>query len=89
MQRQIVTIKNSTGLHARPAMLLVRTSNNFVSEISLYSKQNADTRADAKSISSLCALGVSSGMDIVVEASGSDEEEATAAIVAVLSSLND
>lgn len=89
MQKQIVKIMNSTGLHARPAMLLVRSSNTFLSEIAIYSEHDKNNRANTKSITSLCAMGLTPGTNIIVEATGPDEAEAVKTIVALLSSLKD
>ena len=33
MYQQNVTVKNKTGLHARPAALFVQTANKFKSEV--------------------------------------------------------
>lgn len=87
MQKQTIALTTSSGIHARPAALLVRTSNKFTSKITVYAKDNTELKADAKSITSIFALGISEGKKIIVEAEGEDEKEAIATIVNVLGSL--
>ena len=87
MQKQTLIVTNSTGIHARPAVLLVKTANRFGSDISIYTTQNVEAKANAKSITSIFSLGITRGTEITIEVNGSDEIEAIEAIVALLSSL--
>lgn len=72
-----LTVNNKTGLHARPAALLVQTASKFTSEITI-SKGEADI--NAKSIMGIMALGANEGTEVTFKANGADEEEALAAI---------
>lgn len=77
IERKIM-IKNPTGLHARPASLLVKEANKFKSEIML-NKNGKDV--NAKSILSVLSLGVTNGDEIIIKTNGEDENEAMDAII--------
>ncbi|MDP4162332.1 MAG: phosphocarrier protein HPr [Bacillota bacterium] len=62
-----------TGIHARPATLLVQTASKFDSEIHLEYK---DKKVNLKSIMGVMSLGVGQGADIKISADGSDADEA-------------
>lgn len=77
MIKKEITITNSLGIHARPASMIVKTATGFQSEISLI-KDNMT--ADAKSIMSVMMLAAAHKSNIIIQANGSDEEEAAEAI---------
>ena len=81
-----VTVKNKTGLHARPASQLVMLSQKFESEITIISP---DAEIDPKSIISVLLGGVKMGTTIEVKAEGSDEEAAVTEIVALIESFTE
>lgn len=62
-----------TGIHARPATLLVQTASKFDSEINLEYKGK---KVNLKSIMGVMSLGIGQGADIAISAEGSDSEEA-------------
>ncbi|HYK72110.1 MAG TPA: phosphocarrier protein HPr [Pseudoneobacillus sp.] len=62
-----------TGIHARPATLLVQTASKFDSEVFLEFK---DKKVNLKSIMGVMSLGVGQGAEIKISAEGSDETEA-------------
>ncbi len=62
-----------TGIHARPATLLVQTASRFDSEINLEYKGK---KVNLKSIMGVMSLGIGQGADISISAEGSDSEEA-------------
>ena len=68
-----VTIKNKTGLHARPASKFVQKASQFDSEISLISDEN---EVNAKSIMGVMSLGIAKDTEIKIKAEGEDAEEA-------------
>ena len=87
MKQIEIVIQNRTGLHARPAKVLVNLAKQFKSNISL---QHGGKRANAKSMVSVLTLGAASGSGITVQANGVDEEKAIAEIeAAILSGLGD
>ena len=65
-----VLVKNSTGLHARPATLLVKKASSFKSDISL---EFNGKKANVKSLIGVLSLGVSKDATVKVTASGDDE----------------
>ncbi len=87
MKQIEVVLRNRTGLHARPAKVLVNLAKQFQSDINL---QHGAKRANAKSMVSVLTLGAVSGSGITVQATGVDEERAIAEIeAAILLGLGD
>lgn len=82
---QSFVIKNPTGLHARPAALLVKKASSFPCDVTVV---KGEKRANAKSLMSVLALGIAANDSIVVITSGKEEEEALASIGELLASLN-
>ncbi|MBA4537390.1 phosphocarrier protein HPr [Bacillus aquiflavi] len=72
MEKQF-TVTAETGLHARPATLLVQTASKFESEIQLEYK---DKKVNLKSIMGVMSLGVGQGASIKIIVEGSDEATA-------------
>jgi phosphocarrier protein HPr len=66
-------ITAETGIHARPATLLVQTASRFDSEIQL---EHKGKQVNLKSIMGVMSLGVGQGAEIKISAEGSDETEA-------------
>ena len=75
-----LTIRNPSGLHARPAALFVRTAGQFRSSVTISDPARERGPVDAKSILSVLSLGVSSGTEIEVAADGEDAEAAIVAL---------
>lgn len=73
MREVTLTLRNKSGLHARPAALFVQTANCFRSHISV---RKDDREADAKSILSVLTLDATFGAVITLQASGEDEDSA-------------
>jgi phosphotransferase system HPr (HPr) family protein len=72
-----VTIRNETGLHARPAALFVRTAAKFHAAIRIRNlSRGGEREADAKSIVSIMTLGVRKDDQILIRADGDDEADA-------------
>jgi len=87
MKQIEIVIQNRTGLHARPAKVLVNLAKQFKSDISL---QHQGKRANAKSMVSVLTLGAVRGSDITVLVNGVDEEKAISEIeAAILAGLGD
>ncbi|NPV42831.1 MAG: HPr family phosphocarrier protein [Firmicutes bacterium] len=73
MYEKTVTVKNKTGLHARPAAMFVQGAGKFASEIWI---EKEGKKVNAKSIMGVMSLGVSQGTEIKIIAEGEDEREA-------------
>lgn len=76
-----VTILNPSGLHARPAALVVELAKGFESEVKIATNGK---EASAKSILSVLALGASTGDVAVVTAVGADAETALEQITQIM-----
>ena len=72
-----VIVRNSQGLHARPADLLVRLATQFESNIQIGKDGQL---VDCKSILSLLTLGAAQGTELFLSAEGGDAEPAVVAI---------
>jgi phosphoenolpyruvate-protein phosphotransferase/dihydroxyacetone kinase phosphotransfer subunit len=81
-----VTVRNLHGLHARPAARFVQTAARFGASIRLQNLSSGSVPADAKSINGVLACGVDAGHRIRITAAGTDQDEAVAALVALVES---
>ena len=77
MIKSTITISNRLGLHARASAKLTKMAGGFKSELHL-SRNNR--RVNAKSIMGVMMLAAGMGSAIEIEADGSDESEAMAAL---------
>jgi phosphocarrier protein HPr len=66
-------VKNKQGLHARPAAIFVQMANKFDSRITV--RRDAE-EVNGKSIMGILMLGAEQGSLIVLEADGTDAEQA-------------
>jgi len=64
---------DETGIHARPATILVQAANKFDSEIQLEFKGK---KVNLKSIMGIMSLGVPQGAEITIIVDGHDEIQA-------------
>jgi len=80
------TVRNGQGLHARPAALFVQIANKFDSRITV---RHDDEEVNGKSIMGILMLGAEKGSLIIVEADGSDAEEALAELEKLINSEDD
>ena len=72
-----VEIKNSDGLHLRPAMEFVDVASRFECEITV---SNEETTVDGKSIMQMTMLAATYGTKLKVRAKGCDAEKAVAVL---------
>ena len=82
MEKREFHIIAETGIHARPATLLVQAASKFNSDINL--EYNGKS-VNLKSIMGVMSLGVGQGADVTISAEGDDEKEALAAIAETMS----
>lgn len=83
MTSRDISIKNSVGLHARPATFFIQKANSFKSSIWV---ECGDRRANAKSLLGVLSLAIVKGTDITLIADGSDENEALDALSELVNS---
>ncbi len=77
MEKRDFTITAETGIHARPATLLVQAASKFNSDINL--EYNGKS-VNLKSIMGVMSLGVGQGADVTITADGDDAKEAIEAV---------
>ncbi len=77
---QDIKVINKLGLHARPAVLLVKTASQFKSDIKLIKD---DIEVNAKSIMGVLILAAEKGSTVKIIANGVDEAEAIKSIVSL------
>ncbi len=77
MEKREFHIIAETGIHARPATLLVQAASKFNSDINL--EYNGKS-VNLKSIMGVMSLGVGQNADVTITADGDDEKEALDAI---------
>ncbi|MED1602738.1 phosphocarrier protein HPr [Alkalihalophilus marmarensis] len=82
MAEKVFTVIDKTGIHARPATVLVKTAGNYESDIQLVYKEKG---VNLKSIMGVMALGIPNGAEIKISTSGKDE---IAALKAITETLN-
>ena len=82
MESREFHIVAETGIHARPATLLVQAASKFSSNVTL-SYQGKDV--NLKSIMGVMSLVVGQNADVKISAEGDDEAEALAAIADTMS----
>ena len=77
MEKRDFHIIAETGIHARPATLLVQAASKFGSDVNLeyYGKS-----VNLKSIMGVMSLGVGQNADVTITAEGDDEKDALDAI---------
>ena len=81
-----VSVKNSSGLHARPATLLVKKASSFKSDVSI---EYNGKKANVKSLIGVLSLAVTKDAVIKVVASGDDEALAVEELVKLVETLED
>lgn len=87
MYEKEVTIKNPTGLHARPASDFIGAAGKFASKISIRRvEETEDDAANAKSIIHLLSLGLCQGERVSIKAEGDDEQQAVDSLVELIES---
>ena len=81
-----VMVKNPTGLHARPATLLVKRASTYKSDVSI---EFNGKKANVKSLIGVLSLGVVKGSAIQVMTSGEDVVKAADELVALIEALEE
>jgi phosphocarrier protein len=67
------TVKDATGIHARPAGLLAKKAKDFESTISI---EKDGKRVNISKLMAIMALGVKGGETVKVTVEGADEDAA-------------
>lgn len=80
--RATVTVKNTLGLHLRPASQLVKLATQYERCEVLISKDNQTI--NAKSIMGVIMLAAEQGSSLLIEASGEGSHDAVTALVGLV-----
>ena len=81
MARAEIEISNKLGLHARASAKLTQLAGSFSSEVWM---EKGARRINAKSIMGVMMLAAGKGSVVVVETTGSDEQAALEALLALI-----
>lgn len=76
-----ITIKNKSGLHARPAAIFVQVANKYDSEVIV---KKGKLEVNGKSIMGILMLAAGKGSQIIMKVDGEDAEKAMAELEGVL-----
>ena len=77
MLKKVITIEGQNSSEAKPVAMLVQVASQYESTIYL---ETGSKRVNAKSIMGMMTLALMEGMDIMVEADGTDEPAAVSEI---------
>ncbi|KYC74003.1 MULTISPECIES: phosphocarrier protein HPr [Bacillus subtilis group] len=77
MAQKTFKVTADSGIHARPATVLVQTASKYDADINL--EYNEKT-VNLKSIMGVMSLGIAKGAEITISASGADENDALSAL---------
>ena len=81
MIKQVATISNKLGLHARASAKLTKLAGSFACDVHM---SRNGRRVNAKSIMGVMMLAAGLGSEVEIETSGSDEQAAMTAITALI-----
>jgi phosphocarrier protein len=81
MIKQSITISNKLGLHARASAKLTKLAGSFQSDIFMTRNER---RVNAKSIMGVMMLAAGIGSVVEIEVTGSDEQTAMVALIALI-----
>ncbi len=81
MLQKELTVKNKTGLHARPASEFVKKASTFKSNVYI---EFGDKKINAKSIVGLLSAGIGYGSRLTLTIEGEDEQEALESLAALI-----
>ena len=81
MPQATVTISNKLGLHARASAKLTKLAGSFPCDVWM---SKAERRINGKSIMGVMMLAAGLGSEVMVETLGEREEEALAALLALI-----
>lgn len=86
MVNKEVVVVSETGLHARPATLLVKKASGFKCDVTL---EYNGKKANAKSLIGVLSLGVTKGASVNVITNGEDEVLAVEELATAIESITE
>ncbi|MCL2025535.1 MAG: HPr family phosphocarrier protein [Leptospirales bacterium] len=82
LEREVI-VNTDTGIHARPAMMLVREAMKYKCSVKLIKD---GVEADCKSIMSVLGLAIIPGSTLKIVADGVDEDKVVNSIISMIES---
>ena len=76
-----ITLRNETGLHARPAGVFAKTASSFTCKVQV---RFGTSTVNAKSVMSLMSLGLEKGAEFTLITEGADEAVALERLSALI-----
>jgi len=86
MHQKVLTVINETGIHARPASAFIHKAAEFKSSIKVRNLSSNSAFVNAKSMIRVLSLELCQGMQMELSIEGEDENEAVAALTALVES---
>lgn len=86
MYTREVTIRNPSGLHARPASEFTQCAKKFRSKIWISRAELPEQTANAKSILIVLSMTLTKGAQVILTADGEDAQEAVDTLAALIES---
>lgn len=86
MVERAITVVNPSGIHARPATMVVEFAKTFPGTVEVV---KGERTGNLKSILMILAMGLKRGTEITLRVSGEDEEAFLDSLVALILSLED
>ncbi len=84
MYTRQITIRNKSGLHARPAADFVKEAVKFKSSIKIAKKGRPEEAVNAKSLVLVLSLSIAFNGQVEISAEGEDERNAVDTLVAAV-----
>ncbi|MCB2293747.1 HPr family phosphocarrier protein [Clostridium algoriphilum] len=81
MMEKKAIVKSESGIHARPALAVVKEASKFKSEVLIVKDGN---EYNAKSIVAIMCMAAVKNDELIIKATGADEEAATVAMVKII-----
>lgn len=75
MIQETVVLNNKTGIHARPASVIVKTAGKYQSKIT-FNYEGKEIKA--KGMMGLLGAGIKGGSTVTISCEGADEQDAMA-----------
>ncbi len=82
--RKVFVIRNTHGLHARPAARLVKTVSGFDADVTVSNLSNARGPVAARSLNRLSSLEITRDDEVLVSATGADARNVLDAVAALV-----
>lgn len=90
MYKRETTIKNETGLHARPASDFIKCAGQFQSKLTIHRVEGAPQKMDnAKSMITLLTSAFAYGERVEICGDGEDEQAAVDALIDLIDHISE